>query len=364
MLAEEVIAVSVKRIAGLARTVLALTLLATGCEQAADWDNDGANRPLGLQFTTLPQRIAFGSCMDENSPKPILDLVTADAPDLFLFLGDNIYGDTDDMAELRAAYDRLGASPEFQRLRAATTLLATWDDHDYGRNDAGSEYPFRVTSQEIFLQFWEEPADSPRWTRPGVYTSYEYSEHGRTLQIVLLDTRYFRGPMFALPNSDPAVPMLGDAQWLWLEQQLRRPADLRLIGTSTQFGHAWNGYESWTNLPAERDRLIDMIAATEARGVIFLSGDVHWGELSRQPVPAKYDLWDLTSSGLTEVWDRISPNENRIGDAVAENNYGIVDIDWDHRDPVVRLALVDVDGAVRLEQELRLSSLAPGAGDH
>lgn len=113
-------------------------------------------------FGSIPRRIAFGSCMVEDAPKPVLDLATATDPDLFIFLGDNIYGDTNDMIVLQAKYDLLDASPEFQRLVTSTPILATWDDHNYRANDAGKEYPQKKESREIFLDFWKVPADSDR----------------------------------------------------------------------------------------------------------------------------------------------------------------------------------------------------------
>lgn len=82
-------------------------------------------------------RITFGSCGHESEPQPVLALAAEQKPDAFVFLGDNIYGDTDNMDTLRAKYQRLGAKPEYQQLAAATTIFATWDDHDYGRNDSG-----------------------------------------------------------------------------------------------------------------------------------------------------------------------------------------------------------------------------------
>src|SRR5690606_21107926 len=98
-----------------------------------------------------------------------------------------IYGDTKDMQVLRDKYAMLAAKPEFQRLKSAAPFLATWDDHDYGWNDAGRHYPFKEESKEIFLDFWGEPENSLRRLRKGIYTSKYYENQGRILQIILLD---------------------------------------------------------------------------------------------------------------------------------------------------------------------------------
>jgi alkaline phosphatase D len=102
----------------------------------------------------LPKRIAFGSCAKQDKPQPIWNAVLASDPDLFIFLGDNIYGDTRDMAVLRRKYAELAAQPGFVRLTERTPILATWDDHDYGENDAGVDYPFKDESRQIFCDFW------------------------------------------------------------------------------------------------------------------------------------------------------------------------------------------------------------------
>ncbi len=326
----------------------------------------GASGGAGAGGSTSRTRIAFGSCMQEAQPKPVLDLATVSKPDLFVFLGDNLYGDTDDMDVLAAKYALLGTSPELQRLRADVPIVATWDDHDYGRNDAGSEYPWKSESKTLFLDFWEAPPDPARRDRDGLYTSYALELGGGTLQLILLDLRWFRDPLEPndgsgmndyIATTDTSRTMLGAEQWAWLEQQLALPADVRIIGSSTQFGHEYNGYESWTNMPHERERLVDLIGSTGAEHVVLISGDAHWAELSRLERPDGYPLYDLTSSGITEEWAAIPPNANRIGEAVAANNYGFVEIEWRGDDDRITFGIVDVAGDERIHHEVSASEL-------
>ncbi|WP_300539073.1 alkaline phosphatase D family protein, partial [Sphingosinicella sp.] len=147
---------------------------------------------IALASETALSRIAFGSCAHQDKPQPIWDKVDAFDPQLFLFLGDNIYGDTRDMDVLRAKYAKLAAKPGFQRLRRKTPCLAIWDDHDYGENDAGREYPMKQESKDVFLDFWMEPKDSPRRSRAGNYTSTTIGPEGRRVQIIMPDNRWFR----------------------------------------------------------------------------------------------------------------------------------------------------------------------------
>lgn len=335
-----------------------------GCGDSGSGPTGGGGA--GGSSSTAPTRIAFGSCMQVDQPKPVLDLATASAPDLFVFLGDNLYGDTDDMDVLAAKYDQLGTSPELLRLLGAMPAYAIWDDHDYGRNDAGSEYPFKAESKALFLDFWEEEPDMARRDRDGLYTSYALELDGRTVQLILLDMRWFRDPLELndgsgmndyMPTTDTTRTMLGAEQWAWLEQQLMLPADLRIIASSIQFGHEYNGYESWTNMPHERQRLVDLIGSTGAEGVVFISGDAHWAELSRLEGAGPYPLYDLTSSGITEEWSAIPPNANRIGDAVSANNYGFLDIAWGDDEGLLTFGIVDVTGSERIRHEISTSEL-------
>ena len=316
----------------------------------------------------LPRCISFGSCSDQSKPQPILRHVVATRPDLFVYLGDNIYGDTEDMSVLQSKYAQLGAKPEFRALRAATPVMAIWDDHDYGANDAGKEYPMKAESKEIFLNFWQEPKDSARRDHPGIYHSRRFLADGHILQVILLDTRTFRDPLaknsFSSwkndyhPDPDPNKTLLGAEQWVWLEAQLRQPADVRIIATSIQFAHQHNGWESWTNLPRELAKMIDTIKKTRANGVLFISGDVHWGEISVLQIDDVYPLYDVTSSGLTQDWESLEPNQNRYELAVRENNFGSIEIDWEVVDPVVTLKLTDLENTLRVSKSIKLSTLS------
>ena len=127
---------------------------------------------LSLSFTSLADKtvstIAFGSCLRQWNPQPVWEAVVARKPDLFLFIGDNVYADTTDMAQMRSTYSKLAAQPGYQRLLAQCPVHATWDDHDYGANDAGADYPMRDQSEQIFLDFFQVPKTAPPRQRPGL----------------------------------------------------------------------------------------------------------------------------------------------------------------------------------------------------
>lgn len=318
----------------------------------------------------LISRIALGSCSNQNHPQPVLRTVLDWQPELFIYLGDNVYADSREISVIEAAYAKLAAKPEFQALRAQVPTIATWDDHDYGENDAGSEFPLKEASKDIFLRFFNEPAESPRRQHPGIYTSYRFGnpEDGKSLQVILLDTRTFRTPLAKNggysswkndyhPDPNPENTFLGEQQWAWLKERLLEPADLRIIGSSIQFGHEHNGWESWTNFPSEVRKMVNLIQETRANGVVFISGDVHWGELSVLQAPNCYPLHDLTSSGINQEWSTLEPNGNRHGEACMDHNFGLIQIDWEATNPSVTLAIRDITGRARTRKSVRLEEL-------
>jgi alkaline phosphatase D len=315
--------------------------------------------------------IAFGSCGDQNRPQPILEQVAELKPDYFIYLGDNIYSDTYSMDTLRMNYAILGAKPEFKKLKSSTDVLATWDDHDYGWNDSGRHYPFKEESKRIFLDFFGVP-DSTVLEHDGIYYSVFHNAGDKKIQIIFPDMRTFRDkllPYNGNRENDPRYDytldyspyntadsvMLGEAQWSWLEDQLSQEADLRIIASSTQFSITHNGYEAWANFPHEQNRMLDLIKKTNAEGVIFISGDVHYAEISKLTSQNIYPLYDVTSSGITSTWDFATPNDNRIDGPVMENNFGALIINWDKKE--VEMQIHDADGKKRISRMVKFSDL-------
>lgn len=286
-------------------------------------------------------RIALGSCLRDPDGGAILDRIVDQRPDLMLWLGDSIYADTDDPARIRALWARLGANPRVQRLRAACTNLAVWDDHDYGQDNIGTEYVAKQASQQAFCDFWQVPADDPRRTRVGVYHAAIVGPPGRRVQVILLDGRYFRSAHHT--GKDPAGTMLGPAQWTWLAHQLRVPAELRLICSGIQVLHGYRGEESWLLFPHERQRLLDMVR-TSSGAMAFLSGDMHFSEVVRVDGALPHPVYELTASGLDQRHPP-PPNPQRLGAPVTGGSFGMVEIAWGEA-PVLRLRTHDATGAV------------------
>jgi len=341
-----------------------------------------AARPSFLRLQGQRLRVAFGSCAKQSKPQPIWATIAVAQPDLFLFMGDNLYADARDAATLRQRYAEFRQVEALQAFRRSTPHLAIWDDHDFGDDDVGGDYALKQLSQQLFCDEWGEAPDSPRRTRSGVYEAYRVESAGRSVQILMLDLRFNRSALVAdpklqqgyrsmvvqaklsgkpmsgwyIPNPDPQASLLGEEQWSWLAERLAEPADLRIIGSSVQFAADGTGWECWANFPHERERLVALLARQRAEHAVIVSGDMHYAELSQWPVAAGYPLWDLTSSGLTEVWDIPTPNSRRVSKVFAEPNFGLLDIDWAGAGSV-NFSIVNVEGRERLSQRIALDSL-------
>ena len=327
------------------------------------------------------RRIAAGSCIRQDKPQPIWRSVADFAPDLLLLLGDNIYGDTEDMAVLRKKYDVLAADPGFADVRGRVPIVAVWDDHDYGANDAGRDYPRRRESQQVFLDFFGAAADSPLRVQQGIYRAIVVGPPGRRVQLICLDTRFHRSPLVSIPRlergrgegpymptDDPDATVLGAEQWRWLVGVLAEPAELRIVLSSIQVAATDHHWEQWGNFPTERARLFRTFRDSGATGLVVVSGDRHSAEISRVapgPNTLPYPLYDLTASSLNQPQGsgkRPEPNANRLGPRYRDPNFGTLEIDWDApAGPTMTLTIRDVNGAVVHAEQVRIAELAPAA---
>lgn len=320
--------------------------------------------------------IAFGACAHENRPQPIWEAIVAAGPDLFIFAGDNIYADTNDMDVMKAKYAKLAGQPGYRKLLKTCPVLATWDDHDFGVNDGGKNYPQKKESAKICLDFFGVPKNDLRRTREGIYGSQIMGEKGRRVQVILLDTRYFRDDLdkykrgearpknivgWYRPTKDKSRTLLGEDQWSWLEEELKKPAEVRVIVSSIQVISWEKGMECWGNMPHERDRLFKLIETTKAKGAFFISGDVHFTELSMAKDEGPYPLYDLTSSGLNQSPGRTwytSVNSYRLpGKVYPGRNFGLIQIDWAGKDTTITLQGRKESGEVVHEEIIPLSRL-------
>jgi alkaline phosphatase D len=317
-------------------------------------------------------RLGLGSCGNQNSFQPGLQHILTKDIDAFVFGGDNLYIDTYNATTIKTEYEKmLTKRTEFQKLRATVPLFATWDDHDYGCCDEDKDYPLKAQSQQLFLDFFEEPVNSIRRTQNGIYTKTTVGADGQKLQIILLDSRYFLDNKrsnngcgindycaWAGPN-DGNKTILGDAQWLWLKNALLEPADLRMIVSSVQFSSSYHGFESWTLFPYQRKKMQELIKETQAEHVFFVSGDMHYSEVSKlDNDPTLYPIYDFTASGLNTSWPP-ETNQNRVENkAYGQPNVGFLDIDWQNK--TVTYAVLDAQNIEQFNHTIGFNEMEFG----
>ena len=304
--------------------LLPLLLLASACQKPATTTQEAP-------ITT----IAFGSCNRQDLPQVIWPAINQNNPDVWVWLGDNIYGDSDDMNVLRQKYNMVLNEPGYKQLQASTKIIGTWDDHDYGLNDGGKEFAAREQSQQVFWDFIGEPADSPLRKQQGVYSSHTYGPEGKQVKVILLDSRYHRDALDRINKVyqvNHTGDVLGEEQWKWLENELRNSkAQVHIIGNGIQVLPEEQVFEKWANFPQARKRLLDLLVATQAPGVILISGDRHIAEISKTTLPGlSYPLYEVTSSGMTHVYSgkAVEPNQYRVGDLINKLNFGVFKFNW------------------------------------
>lgn len=352
------------------RQILAFALcvgfLAQGCYKCDDYltkSFDCTPTFAAIPTDSIISSISFGSCSSQEIAQPILGDVVGLNPDLFIYLGDNVYADAKNCDDFFSAYSALACRQEFKNLVGKIPTIAVWDDHDYGKNDGGEEYKLKNQSKHIFLKFWNEPTNSSRYNHDGIYHSLYFGDDDHKVQVILLDTRTFRsclkGPNSAYkPDYSTSKTMLGDEQWDWLEQELRKPAKVRIIASSTQFGIEYNGWEAWANFPLEQLKMAQLIVRTQASGVVFLSGDVHYSELSKHSFLRCYPIYDCTASGLTEIEPEPRDNMYRVGNVITKINYGNLKIDWQSNPVKLTYTIYSYYNSVEYQRSILLSEIS------
>lgn len=307
--------------------------------------------PLNAQ--SLIQSIAFGSCNRENRPQSHWAPIAATHPDVFIWTGDNVYADTQDPVVFRTKYDMQMNHPEYvQFLTQVPTIIGTWDDHDYGVNDGGKEYPAKELAKAELYRFLGMPEDEPSRAYDGIYHVRTFGIGDQTVKVILLDTRWFRDPLVKDSTNRVNLPtdgkLLGEAQWAWLETELaKNDAAFHVIVSSIQLIARDHRFEKWGNFPNELNRFHRLLSTYKPNGIFVISGDRHVAEISIETIPGlESPLVDITASGLTNVWSSIMDETNTRAHSPKfyERNFGLIEFDWTAESPTATISIVDMNG--------------------
>jgi alkaline phosphatase D len=290
----------------------------------------------------------------------IFDAIAAKRPDAMLWLGDNVYlrrHEYFDAAAMARRHRAQRAHPPLQRLLTATAHLAIWDDHDYGPNNADARYVLKDEALRLFRLYWANPSYGLPQV-PGIFGRASVGD----VDLVLLDGRYHRSPPQMAERPDKS--MWGAAQAAWLRATLRElRGSVRLIANGSQFWNAASDHEGLYQYASEQKALADFLLAERIDGLLFLSGDRHFGELLRVERPLAYPLYEFTSSPLTsQPWEKPDARERGNpqvvrGTLVGKRQFGLVRVTGPLDDRRIALEAYDQKGELLWRHELRARDL-------
>ncbi|MEZ4235231.1 MAG: alkaline phosphatase D family protein [Myxococcota bacterium] len=249
---------------------------------------DHSRRSLVARFRTAlapgDQRvIRFGatSCLGSlGAPWRSMSRVAQDPAklDFFLLLGDTIYADEglEPAGDWEGHWSEALAIDGLRDITAATSVVATWDDHEVDNDFLVWEEPDEVAAGlSAFLRAVPQ--------RPGPNgLLWRKVSWGDAVDLFVLDCRGERSP----------GAYLSDAQRDWLERELlASTARFKVILNSVPitnmddllFGVA--NSDGWMDYEDDRDRILDHIADNGITGVLWVSGDVHWGAIATVDLP-------------------------------------------------------------------------------
>ncbi len=320
----------------MSRSLAAAALVPLASSQLLAHEQSPSNQEKLLSLQSEPlRRFAFGSCNDQTRDQSYWDIIGEAQPQLWIWLGDNIYADRANLGDRRQWYQLQKANPYYQRFCAQVPMIGTWDDHDYWNENADASYPEKDGSKAIMLEFLDVPQNDPVHRRAGVYQSYEIGPVGQRTQIILLDLRYFQD------RNRSQRQLLGADQWSFLEAEIAKStADLLVIGSSLNVCSpiAALGLEGWQAFGQERQRLFQLLASNDIP-TILLSGDRHFGEFYRIILDNGKPVYEVMSSGLTHAVGVKLPNRWRQGEMVGRKNFATLEIDWTGTGPAVQMQL-------------------------
>lgn len=307
------------------------------------------------------QKIAFGSCNKQNFDQSFWPTISAQNPDLWVWLGDNIYADTSDMDIMYKKYQLQKNNPYYQNFIQDVPVTGIWDDHDYGMNDGNRTFAKRDQAEDQFFNFLDIPEDNQVHQYPGIYRTETFGHPPQQIKIFHLDTRFFQDPLVKTPKgseknyvAQPNGQVLGEAQWDWLTNELNQSnANINIIASSIQVIAEDHRFEMWSNFPNQRKKLLDLIVSSEVKNPIILSGDRHLSEISKINWQGQ-ELIDITSSGMTHSYTtgKQEFNRHRVQNLITIESFATMTFDWNNNKTVIQQ--LDMQGKVINSFELNI----------
>jgi alkaline phosphatase D len=302
--------------------------------------------------------LALGSCTyinEESLDRPgkgygsnysIFESINSKNPDIMLWMGDNVYlreADWDSKTGIYHRYSHSRSVKELQPLLAKTQNFAIWDDHDFGPNDSDRSFYNKFNTQQVFKDFWANKSYGLDVNQnEGICSTFSWGD----AEFFLLDNRFFKSPN---DRKTGEKTILGKQQLEWLIDALTSSnASFKIIAIGGQVLNTSARFENYECYKEEKDYLLDQIKKNSLKGVLFLSGDRHFTELSKISISETQQLYDWTVSPLTSGIStsyKEDTNTNRIdGSLFAENCFGIISFSGNAQNRQMKLTLFNKEG--------------------
>jgi len=313
--------------------------------------------PVNWRWKTEPPefKFAFGSCLYINDEmwdrkgKPyggeyfILNSIYEKKPDFMIWLGDNIYlreGDWNTKTGIYYRWTHTRSIPEFQPLLANVHQYGIWDDHEFGPNDSDRGFWNKNTALQAFKDFMGNTEYV--FENEGITSKFEWGD----CDFFLLDNRWWKAPNGL---KDSTKPYFGEKQLQWLiDNLIYSNAKFKFICGGGQILNPLQVFENYSNYSVERQKLLDAISKYKIKGVVFITGDRHFSELSKLTLNDGTIVYDYTSSTLSAGENKKGCSENnplRIdGTCYDSRNFGLIEVSGDSKNRKLNLILFDNKG--------------------
>jgi alkaline phosphatase D len=284
-----------------------------------------------------------------GSKMHIFETMAKENANFMLWLGDNTYTREVDYSSkwgMNYRYSHTRKLPQMQAFLAKMSHFATWDDHDYGPNNANKSYKFREFSKNLFDNYWGNPSSGQ--LGQGIYTNLTYGD----CEFFLCDDRYFRCDD-NLPDSINGKPnvdkeMLGKAQMEWLKNALiTSNATFKFICIGSQALNEITPFDAFHHYPTEYYDLLNFISSNKVAGVLFMSGDCHNSKVTKLNRQGAYPLYDIVSSSLTSGTYKINENEKKAivpGTMVETQNFARISVSGERKNRQLLVEYILPDG--------------------
>ena len=223
-------------------------------------------KPSALKF-------AFSSCARTGSEHAVFETIRQRDPDVFLHLGDMHYENISrpDPRLFRAAWDTVLSSSTQGALYRDVPLAYTWDDHDFGPNDADSRSPARPVARAVYREYAPHYPLGAGAGNAGVFQAFSF---GR-VRFIMTDLRSDR--MADKTPDTPAKTMMGTAQKMWFFEELlvaARTHSLIVWASSVPWIGDRAG-DQWASYASERREIANFLGEHQIKNLCILCGDAH-----------------------------------------------------------------------------------------